>query len=137
MSDQEEQLVRRISERYWASDESVNGIAEELGMSKGRLYGLIRPLALDGSCPTCGGGPPVHPNRTARDRGEAHCPHCDWTGPVGELRPEDPTPDASRPGPSVVEIDEHPAAEGFSQGVLGGVLVGLAAGIVLGRWLRQ
>lgn len=136
MTDQEEVLARKVSDRYWATDESVNGIAEALSISKGRLYELIRPLAVEGSCPACGGGPPVHPNRTARDRGQVECPYCDWEGELDELAADPPTESAGRPAPSVVELNGPDGLRWDRPEVLGGVLVGLAAGLLLSRWLR-
>jgi predicted RNA-binding Zn-ribbon protein involved in translation (DUF1610 family) len=136
VTDQDEVLARKVSDRYWASDESVNGIAEALSVSKGRLYELIRPLAVEGSCPTCGGGPPVHPNRTARDRGQVECPHCGWEGKLDELAAEPPVETAGRPAPSVVELNGPDAVRWDRPEVLGGVLVGMAAGFLLSRWLR-
>jgi predicted DNA-binding protein YlxM (UPF0122 family) len=44
----------RANELYWGSDRSVNQIADELDLSKGALYGMIRPLPAALACPECG-----------------------------------------------------------------------------------
>ena len=43
----------KANELYWGSDESVNQIAENLDVSKGMLYGMIRPLPTGLTCPAC------------------------------------------------------------------------------------
>lgn len=137
MNDKDERLARKISERYWTTTDSVNGIADDMGISKGRLYELIRPLAVEGSCPSCLGGPPAHANRTARDRGEVECPHCGWSGTLDDVRSEPPAEGRDRPAPSIVEIEEGAPPIPLGSGVVGGLLVGLAAGILIGRWIRD
>jgi predicted RNA-binding Zn-ribbon protein involved in translation (DUF1610 family) len=76
----------RANELYWGSDRSVNQIAEELDLSKGALYGMIRPLAAAMGCPACG-SEVVHPNRTAKERGVVDCPACGWDGDGGRDPP--------------------------------------------------
>ena len=61
------------NDRYWNSDLGVNQIAEELQLSKSRLYEAIHPVPAGGECRRCG-RPLVFPNRTARERSIAECP---------------------------------------------------------------
>jgi len=137
LKDSEERLAAQASARYWESKDSVNGIAEAIGISKGRLYELLRPLPLEGACPTCGGGPAVFPNRTARDRGQATCLHCGWEGSAEELALEPPREDRRvSEAPTTVHrgtLEEAPPLAGM----VGGLLVGLAAGLMLGHLLRK
>ncbi|HKJ02768.1 MAG TPA: hypothetical protein VJ997_09945, partial [Longimicrobiales bacterium] len=70
---------RKANDLYWGSQSSVNQIAEELDLSKGTLYGLIRPLPSGLSCPDCS-EEAVYPNRTARERSLVACPSCGWEG---------------------------------------------------------
>ena len=63
----------QANDRYWNSDLGVNQIAEELQLSKSRLYEAIRPVPAGGECPGCG-EPLGFPNRTARDRAKPECP---------------------------------------------------------------
>lgn len=139
MTDADDRLAQKASTRYWESEASVNSLAEELGISKGRLYNLLRPLPVDGICPRCGSAPPTHPNRTARDRGEVHCLYCGWEGQTSELakapegegdRPPSspPSPRVHGPGP-----DDPPGLPA----VLGGLVIGLVAGILVGRTLGR
>lgn len=126
---------------YWYSDASVNQIAEELGVSKGRLYGYIRPLPSGLACPECG-TEMVYSNRTAREQGVLSCPECGYeeaepsvgedvreaaphTGPV---RRERRIPRPSRP--------REPAAFPTDL-VVGGALVGVALGAAVAFYLRR
>ncbi len=68
-------LYQEANRLYWESDESVNQIGEVLGLSKGVLYGLIAPLPAGLLCPGCG-KEMAFPNRTARDKGFLACPAC-------------------------------------------------------------
>lgn len=118
--------AERVHDLYWSSDRSVNAIAEELGISKGRLYDLIRPIPADSPCPECG-GPRVFENRTARDRNDPTCPRCEgleldgeWGYPVSS-----PLPDA---------IAAIPAD---SRALVAGVVLGVAAGLLLAQVFRR
>lgn len=71
----QEAISQEANKRYWESDESVNHIGEALGLSKGVLYNLLEPLAAGLPCPSCG-EEMVFPNRTARDKGFLECPEC-------------------------------------------------------------
>jgi predicted RNA-binding Zn-ribbon protein involved in translation (DUF1610 family) len=77
----------RANELYWGSDRSVNQIAEELDLSKGALYAVIRPLAAGLGCPQCG-REVAHTNRTQRERGLVDCPACSWQGEEDDTLPE-------------------------------------------------
>lgn len=65
----------RANGLYWGSSKSVNQIADEMELSKGMLYGMIRPLPAELPCPRCATGM-EYPNRTARERGLITCPSC-------------------------------------------------------------
>ena len=73
MSGPEREMELRANELYWSSDMSVNQIAEELDLSKGMLYGLIRPRPAGLACPECA-EELVYPNRTAKERCLLACP---------------------------------------------------------------
>ena len=106
------------NELYWGSDRSVNQIANELDLSKGALYEMIRPLAAGVGCPLCG-AEAVHPNRTAKDRGRVDCAACGWDGTEDEAHQLDAgqdspsaagngtgsTPDAQA-GPDIPDVPE-------------------------------
>lgn len=117
--------AREANRLYWDTDESVNGIAERLELSKGRLYDLLTPLPVDVECPQCG-GPLGYENRTARDRQIASCPLCPFEAPLEDAAAPGAHP-ASRPAPGA----------GYSDRTLvGAAMVGVAVGLALGRWLR-
>ena len=136
--DSDEKLARKASARYWESDESVNGIADAFGISKGRLYDLLRPLPVQGSCPECGSSPPAYLNRTARDREVVSCLMCGWEGARSDLDEAPPLEDreAAQPGPPLHRESEL-ERDGPSLVGLGGLLVGIAIGIALGRMLDR
>lgn len=92
----ESESMRRVHEAYWTSTRGVNRIADDLGVSKGRLYELIQPLATDTPCPLGCGAMLAYPNRTARDRGETICPTCVLERSEGGRAPA-PKPESTAP----------------------------------------
>jgi predicted RNA-binding Zn-ribbon protein involved in translation (DUF1610 family) len=139
-SESDSQSIARANELYWGSELSVNQIAEDLDLSKGMLYGMIEPLATKLSCPDCGGGA-VYLNRTAEQRGNLACPECAWEGSEDEA--EILGGDAAVTLPAALEDEEAlppPAAAtdpGRSRVLLGGALVGAAAGLALVLWAKR
>lgn len=143
----------RANELYWGSDRSVNQIAEELDLSKGAFYGMIRPLAAGLACPACG-REVAHMNRTAKERALVACLACGWEGGEDEALPEH-LPPAARParagsppaGPGVrspspaareAVLPRH-LANGWSTGrtLAVGALIGGAVGLALVLWVRR
>lgn len=146
----EEEEANRL---YWGSDLSVNALADRLGLSKSRLYEVIRPLPAGTPCPECG-GTPGFPNRTARDRGLAECPECGAEVRAKHQEDGSPVPPSSRKvadtaepgeipgrGDELGEGTDHPGYADLSPsrvGLLaGGIVVGLAAGFFLGLRMRD
>jgi len=128
---------RRANELYWGSDVSVNQIAEALDLSKGTLYGLIRPSPAGLTCPSCG-NEVVHPNRTARERALVACPSCAWEGPedetalvAGDGRLLLPDSRDDVPSPPDSRLAERRRV------LMGGALLGAAAGLALVFWARR
>ena len=77
----DQKLSDRANELYWRSERSVNQIAEEMDLSKSRLYGLVRPLPAGSPCPQCQ-AELFFPNRTAMDKSFVSCPECGFEGTV-------------------------------------------------------
>jgi hypothetical protein len=127
---------------YWETDASVNGIAESMGVSKGRLYDLLLPLDVAAACPACG-SPLGYPHRTARVRGVVGCDRCAFEGALDDL----PSAGEGADGHPRPEPDEeavlHWAPGGYGdplgrqRTVIGAALLGMAAGLVIGGWLRR
>ncbi len=134
MSENDEKLARRISSRYWESDESVNAIVSRFSVSKGRFYDLLRPLPIAGRCPSCQQSPPVHLNRTSRSQGVATCLFCGWEGSVKALGPaEESEPGSREPAAPSRRIYDSPEPPLGGRGTLAGLLVGMALGLLVSR----
>ncbi len=139
--DNAQEVSRAANEAYWESEASVNQIAERLGLSKGTLYGLIRPLPAEIGCPQCG-TEMVYPNRTALERGFLACPSCEFEEEETIVReqggmPVAPAPDDLTPSPA--EGGAPAPAPGSYPGrtVAGAALLGMAAGLLLARGFWQ
>jgi len=136
--DESGDIARAANELYWESDASVNQIAERLALSKGTLYGLVRPLPAEIGCPRCA-TEMVYPNRTALEKGFLACPGCQFEEEEEVVRSEG---GAALPPPPMDGVDED-AAELLGQGsypartVAGAALLGMAAGMLLARGFRD
>lgn len=129
--------ARELNRLYWGSDRSVNGIADDLGISKGTLYSLLDPLPAGIPCPGCG-APMGYPNRTARDRGRVVCPECGREEDRDDLLPEAaagaPAGGPDDAGAAPPEPDEEPLPGRI---VAGAALLGIAAGLAVIAILRR
>ncbi|HEV2149627.1 MAG TPA: hypothetical protein VGR37_19660 [Longimicrobiaceae bacterium] len=74
----------RVNHLYWNSAETVEGISEQLGVSRGSLYAAVQPEPAGAECPDCA-GELAFPNRTSRTAGRAVCLRCDRTVALEEL----------------------------------------------------
>lgn len=127
----------KANELYWASGRSVNQIAEELDLSKGTLYGLIRPRPTGLACPSCS-EELVYPNRTARERGMVGCTICGWEGAEEDVDVFDSSGGAVRAeSENALPESAAPPLDGRSRTILGGALLGAAAGLALVLWARR
>lgn len=132
------EVEARANDLYWGSDLSVNQIAEDLDLSKGALYGMIRPLPTGLACPECG-SEVVSPNRTARDREMVSCAECGWEGEEGDAHAlggegavvfQDHDEDVEEPEERAWRIDR-------TRTLWGGALLGAAAGLALVIWNKR
>ena len=134
----------RANELYWESDRSVNQIADEMELSKGMLYGMIRPLAAGVACPRCSSDM-EYANRTARERGLVTCPACSLEVEQASVIASEPDPiaaTASRPEPATnpwhaLARRSAPRIDGRNPAVVGAGLLLIAAGIWLFRGLNR
>lgn len=74
----------RANDLYWNSADTVDKIAEQLGMSRNALYASVRPEPVGEDCPDCGEGL-VFPNRTSRAAGQAMCLACEESMALDDL----------------------------------------------------
>lgn len=144
--DQEAQS-QEANRLYWESEESVNQIGEQMGLSKGVLYGLISPLPAGLPCPGCG-EEMVFPNRTARDKGFLECPECGMEEEEAavqtywESEEEGGGSLARRAGSAVQRAvgsgrDRVAGLTPRGRILAGTALLGIAAGLVLGSYFRK
>lgn len=128
----------RANELYWNSDLSVNQIAEELELSKGMLYGLVRPRPAGLACPECS-EELVYANRTAKDRGMLACPRCGWEGDEDDADSHGGDggvvlPDVPDDVDTTLALHTDP---GPGRVMLAGALLGAAVGLALVFWNRR
>lgn len=75
---------------YWNSDETVDQLAQRLGMSRHALYASVQPIAADATCEACE-GVLEFTNRSSRNAGRATCIACGAEAFVEFPRPEETT----------------------------------------------
>jgi len=131
----------KANELYWGSARSVNQIADELDLSKGVLYGLIRPRPTGLACPECG-QEVMYPNRTAKDRRVVACASCGWEG--DEIDTHHGGGEGAVVLPLESELDEDDVvmppirlSSSRQRALLGGILLGAAVGLALVIWARR
>lgn len=136
MTEIDAEVEAKANELYWESDESVNQIAEDLELSKGTLYSVIQPLPTGLACPECG-DELLYPNRTARERGMVGCPTCGFEGEEEEARPAERDEESRErtSGTPVLSAWDAMDAE-RKRTLVGGALLGAAAGLALVFWAR-
>ncbi len=91
--------TERANLMYWTSAETVDGIAEQLGMSRSSLYSAVRPTEAGAHCPDCGDDL-VFPNRTSRTAGRAVCLSCGRTAALDDLAARPPARNGWEDGPA-------------------------------------
>jgi hypothetical protein len=140
-------LSHEANSLYWDSEESVNRIGEQMGLSKGVLYGLITPHPAGLPCPSCG-EEMVFPNRTAREKGFLECPECGMEEEEAavqeywEREEEAGGSLAHRAGSAVQRAvgtgrDRVAGMSPRGRILAGTALLGVAAGLILGSYLRK
>ena len=147
-----EAVVARANELYWSSEVSVNRLVSELGLSKGTLYDVVRPLSAGLSCPR-DAADLAYPNRTARDRGFVSCPSCGFEDEEENVRarkeqgpktggPASPAERVqgralSQPGDDLAFAQNTAVARLESFMVAGALLAGIGVGLILADFLRK
>lgn len=139
------QRAEEANRLYWHTELGVNQIAEEMGLSKGALYGLVEPLDAGRGCPRCA-GPLMYSNRTARDRGFLSCPSCGFEEEEEALdRAAGRSPTAGAPRRPRRGREQPAEEEGSSpfgsrdstRTLVGAGLVVLAAGLLVTRLFQR
>lgn len=83
-SDRTDDVQERANSLYWNSDDTVDQVAGELGITRTALYSAVRPHSAGADCPECGSGL-VYPNRSSRSAGRAMCLSCERTFSTAEI----------------------------------------------------
>jgi predicted RNA-binding Zn-ribbon protein involved in translation (DUF1610 family) len=137
------EAIIKANELYWSSELSVNQIADQMDLSKGTLYGMILPEGAGLWCPDCG-AEGVFGNRTAKERGHISCAECGWEGDEDDAESiggdgsvtlpvyEDPESEAETGPPPTLPTDR-----GRNRILVGGAMLGAAAGLALVFWARR
>jgi hypothetical protein len=133
--DVRESTDERANRMYWGSDVSVNQIAEQLDLSKGALYEMIRPLPAAVACPDCG-VEAVHPNRTALERGLVACLSCGWEGDHLDAAPFS-IPYAGSAVTKRAAAQPALGAERVRPGLVIPVVVGAVVGVAVFLWATR
>ena len=126
----ERDLEAHANELYWSSDASVNHIADDLDLSKGALYELVRGLPAGLACPRCS-TELEYSNRTAREKAYVSCPECGF-----EEDEENIEAGIDEPVPTPRSTVATPAGDpegrlALTRVVAGSALLGAAAGAAL------
>lgn len=140
-------LAEEVNRRYWDTGQSVNQIADELGISKGMLYELLDVMPAGVRCPRCS-NELGYANRTAREKGFVTCVACGFeeelealvsgAAAVGEPAPPDEEAPVAEPKLAVqaLPLPRLPVWRDAAA-LAGAALIGLATGVVLGRWIGK
>lgn len=131
---EDQKLSARANELYWQSGQSVNQIAEQMDLSKSRLYGLVQPLAAGNPCPECQADL-FFPNRTAMEKRFVSCNKCAFEGalddvPAGDEKPTSGATPDTKPARSSTRNAIRTGA-GSKRVLWGSALLGVAAGLYL------
>jgi len=135
----DQEAIAQANELYWSSALSVNQIAEQMDLSKGAFYGMIRPLPSGLGCPECG-AEAAHSNRTAKDRRLVACPECGWEGAEDDAETYDGDASPALPAQEDTDIElpsRMPVDRSRSRVLMGGALLGAATGLALVLWARR
>jgi hypothetical protein len=127
---EDQKLSARANELYWQSGMSVNQIAEEMDLSKSRLYSLVQPHPAESPCPECQSDL-VFPNRTAMQKGFVSCGSCSFEGEAdGALTPAGTPAGSEEPETRTSRVPAR-TGPGAKRVLWGSALLGVAAGLYL------
>lgn len=120
-------LAERVNRLYWTSDQTVDDIVDQLGISRSALYSSVRPSPAGANCPQCGERL-VFTNRSSRTAGVGTCTACGAEAELGSGTPRvleaEPTDvggasggwgGAGAPAPRQDRADARDEASGWSR----------------------
>lgn len=86
----EQPSADQINDRYWNSDQTVDRLVDDLGISRSALYAALRPVPAGVSCDRCGERM-VFSNRTNRANETATCRSCGHEGSLQSMQVATPS----------------------------------------------
>lgn len=130
-------LAAKANKLYWGTSRPAGQLAEELGISRSKFYGLMEPLQLDAQCEACG-APLTFGSRSDRDASRGRCSEC---GAVAQVPTESAT---ARPLRAEPQTDTRIVAAIRSRTTLPGTrelwltaIAGVALGLLATAWWRR
>ncbi len=111
--DSADALRAQAHDAYWHSDETVDQVANRLGISRNALYSAIQPFDAATPCPRCEASL-VFTNRSSRSASRATCVACETEILIaGPVIPADAT--AVRNGPAAEAFRGEPRSGRLGQ----------------------
>jgi endogenous inhibitor of DNA gyrase (YacG/DUF329 family) len=129
-------LAAKANQLYWGTAKPAGRLAEELGVSRSKFYGLIEPLRLDVECPNCGEAL-TFSSRSDREANRGRCPECGAVVeiPEAEAPAAPPPPDReASPTPAIASRMMQPGVRELWLTAIAGVAIGL---LLTGWWRRR
>ena len=133
-------LAAKANKLYWQTNQPAGRLADELGVSRSKLYAMIEPIHLDAICSSCD-TELIYSSRSDRQSGRGHCPEC---GKVTEVAAA-PKAKATAPAkadepavrlPSASTVRDWAASTGPRE-LWAVALIGAAAGLLAAAWWRK
>ena len=141
-----DRLTRKANQLYWETDRPAGQLAEELGVSRSKLYAMIEPLEIGRPCEACDGSL-VFGSRTDRDAGRARCSECGAAIELpeaeeiqsAEAQPAQTAPSSrnQRPPTTQTEGGAEPPTYTGTRELWVSAAAGLAIGLLAAAWLRR
>lgn len=130
-------LAAKANKLYWDTEQPAGRLADDLGISRSKLYALIEPIRIRAQCDKCGTAL-VFSSRSDREARRGHCPECGAVtrveGTQARAAPASGRePSAESLAPAVRGLITTP---GFRE-LWAAALVGAAAGLLAGAWWRR
>jgi hypothetical protein len=130
-------LAAKANKLYWDTTRPAGRLADELGISRSKLYALIEPIRLEANCHECG-TTLVFSSRSDREARRGHCPECGTVAEVAaSAKAAPPAPPRASSGDKTSRAARNLVAAPGIRELWAAALVGAAAGLLAGAWWRR